>query len=172
MVCGPGKGSTMARVVLESLTAGMRLNKPVFNLNGVLLLRAGEVLTVKHLEIFKVWGVREADVVREDGGEPELTPEATASPEILAAAQREIARRFRGCGACGSAQKNCRPALRSSRLRSSPTAIAPTAIVLAATVPAAIVPAAIAAAASSWLRADLTWQARVLTFNVCRPSPR
>lgn len=85
----------MARVVLDSLTAGMRLNKPVFNLNGVLLLRAGEVLTAKHLEIFKVWGVREADVVREDGGEPELAPEVSASPEILAAAQREIARRFR-----------------------------------------------------------------------------
>ncbi len=85
----------MARVLLESLTAGMRLNKPVFNLNGVLLLRAGELLTAKHLEIFKVWGVREADVVREDGGEPDVTAEVTASPEILAAVEREIARRFR-----------------------------------------------------------------------------
>lgn len=89
------RGWRMARVLLESLTAGMKLNKPVFNLNGVLLLRAGELLTAKHLEIFKVWGVREADVVREDGGEPEVTAEVAASPEILAVVECEIARRFR-----------------------------------------------------------------------------
>jgi hypothetical protein len=85
----------MARVLLETLTAGMKLNKPVFNLNGVLLLRAGEVLTTKHLDIFKTWGVREADVVREDGSEPEVTAAVIASPEIVAAVEREIARRFR-----------------------------------------------------------------------------
>jgi hypothetical protein len=85
----------MARVSLETLTAGMKLNKPVFNMNGVLLLRAGEVLTTKHLDIFKTWGVREADVVREDGGEPEATAEASVSTEIRAAAEQEIARRFR-----------------------------------------------------------------------------
>jgi hypothetical protein len=85
----------MARVSLETLTAGMKLNKPVFNMNGVLLLRAGEVLTTKHLDIFKTWGVREADVVREDGAEPEATAEASVSTEIRAAAEQEIVRRFR-----------------------------------------------------------------------------
>ena len=85
----------MGRVLLEALTAGMKLNKPVFNLNGVLLLRAGEVLTAKHLEIFKTWGVREADVVREDGAEPVTTGDPTVSPEILATAEQEILRRFR-----------------------------------------------------------------------------
>ena len=89
----------MARVVLESLTAGLRLSKPVFNPNGVLLLRAGEVLTAKHLEIFRTWGIREADVVRQDGGEPETATAAAAPPEMLAVAEREIGRRFRRAGA-------------------------------------------------------------------------
>ena len=61
----------MARMQLEALTAGMKLCKPVRNLNGVLLLREGEILTAKHLEIFKTWGVREAEVVREDGTDPD-----------------------------------------------------------------------------------------------------
>jgi hypothetical protein len=67
----------------------------VVNLNGVLLLRAGEVLTPKHLDIFKTWGVREADVVRADGTEPDLTSEGGISPEAQSAAEREMTRRFR-----------------------------------------------------------------------------
>jgi hypothetical protein len=85
----------MARIQLESLTAGMKLVKPVVNLNGVLLLRAGEVLTPKHLDILKTWGVREADVVRADGTEPDLTSDGGVSPEAQSAAEREMAHRFR-----------------------------------------------------------------------------
>jgi len=85
----------MARMQLDTLTAGMKLVKPVVNLNGVLLLRAGEVLTAKHLEIFKTWGVREAEVVRADGTEPDAAAESSASPETQAAAEAEMARRFR-----------------------------------------------------------------------------
>lgn len=85
----------MARMALEKLTAGMRLDKPVLNLHGVLLLKAGESLTAKHLEIFKAWGVREADVVREDGGEPEAVPEAPVSAELMQAVQAIVTHRFR-----------------------------------------------------------------------------
>ncbi len=89
----------MARIALESLTAGLKLSKPVFNMNGVLLLRAGEILTAKHLEIFKTWGVREAEVIRADGSEPGAAAEVTVPPEVLAAAAEEIGRRFRRAGA-------------------------------------------------------------------------
>lgn len=91
----------MARVGIESLTAGLKLSKPVLNPNGVLLLRAGEILTAKHLEIFKTWGVREAEVVCEDGSEPGAATEVAAPPEILAAAEQEIGRRFRRAGVSG-----------------------------------------------------------------------
>jgi hypothetical protein len=80
---------------LEALTAGMKLCKPVRNLNGVLLLREGEILTTKHLDIFKTWGVREAEVVREDGTEPDGGGQAGPAPEVLAAVERQVARRFR-----------------------------------------------------------------------------
>jgi hypothetical protein len=85
----------MAHLLLEALTPGMKLSKPVSNANGVLLLREGEVLTAKHLEIFKTWGVREAEVVQADGTEPKSAEDAADSPEILAAVSQEMARRFR-----------------------------------------------------------------------------
>ncbi len=85
----------MARMALEKLTPGMRLDKPVFNLHGVLLLKAGGTLTAKHLEIFKAWGVREVDVVREDGGEPEETAAAPMPPEVVQAVADLAAQRFR-----------------------------------------------------------------------------
>jgi hypothetical protein len=85
----------MTRLSLEQLTPGLTLGKPVYNLNGVLLLRAGEVLTAKHLQIFKTWGVREVDVVGEEGSEGTVPADAPVPPEIAAAVEKEIARRFR-----------------------------------------------------------------------------
>jgi hypothetical protein len=85
----------MGRVSLEALTPGLRLNKPVFNLHGLLLLKGGEILSAKHLEMLKTWGIREADVVQENGEELQIAPEAQIPREIWAAAEAEAARRFR-----------------------------------------------------------------------------
>ena len=85
----------MARVALEKLTPGMRLDKPVSNMHGVLLLKTGEVLTAKHLEIFKTWGIREVDVVREDGAGPETARELDVPAEVMQTAQARAAHRFR-----------------------------------------------------------------------------
>ena len=85
----------MARVELEKLTAGMRLIKPVFNLHGVLLLKAGEVLTEKHLGIFKTCGIRAADVSRDNRCELEVHGETALPQEILEMVEAETARRFR-----------------------------------------------------------------------------
>jgi hypothetical protein len=93
----------MARMAIETLTPGLKLNKPVFNLNGILLLKAGEALTAKHLGIFKTWGVREVDVLQEDGAEPAVGAEPAGPPELLARARREVAHRFRRSGVEGNA---------------------------------------------------------------------
>ncbi len=85
----------MAREVLENLAPGMRLAKPVLNPHGVLLLKADETLTEKHLAIFKAWGIREVDVVREDDGEPEVIDQVILPPEILEAVRAETTQRFR-----------------------------------------------------------------------------
>jgi hypothetical protein len=73
----------------------MRLNRAVCNLNGVLLLKAGEILTEKHLGIFKKWGIREADVALADGSEPEEIAETALPQQTLEEVEAEMARRFR-----------------------------------------------------------------------------
>ena len=60
----------MARIGLDDLRAGLRLKTPVFNLHGALLLKAGEVLTAKHLGLLKTWGIRELDVQGRTGRSP------------------------------------------------------------------------------------------------------
>jgi len=84
----------MMRLSVDQLTPGLTLGKPVYNLNGVLLLCAGEVLSAKHLQIFKAWGIRDLDVVDEEGSET-VAPDAPVPPELAAAVEREITRRFR-----------------------------------------------------------------------------
>jgi len=84
------------RKPLAALEAGMQLQKPVLNPSGVLLLRAGETLTPKHLEIFQAWGIREAEVMGGTGGEAAAAAaEATLSPAVLARIEADAVRRFR-----------------------------------------------------------------------------
>ena len=85
----------MARMSLDSLAPGMKLSKPVLNLHGVLLLQSGEVLTPRHMTLFKTWGIREVDVVRQDGVEPEAEEGFIVPAEIVAAIEKELTRRFR-----------------------------------------------------------------------------
>ena len=85
----------MARMSLDSLAPGMKLSKPVLNPNGILLLQSSEVLTPKHMALFKTWGIREVDVVRQDGAEPEAEEGFIVPATILAAIEEEMKRRFR-----------------------------------------------------------------------------
>lgn len=92
----------MALMPLESLAPGMRLQTPLLNPNGVLLLKGGEVLTEKHLTIFKAWGVQEADVVLADGSAPVAPAGATIPPEVMASIQARLDVRFRRSGRAGN----------------------------------------------------------------------
>jgi hypothetical protein len=85
----------MARKALDSMAPGMKLSKPVLNLNGILLLQSGEVLTPKHMVLFKTWGIREVDVVQQDGAEPDAEEGSLVPAELVAAIEGELRRRFR-----------------------------------------------------------------------------
>ncbi len=88
----------MLRLRLPELTPGLTLGTPVYSVRGMLLLRAGEVLTAKHLQVFTNWGIQEVDVLTEedrllaDAGVPADVP---VPPEVAAAIERRMAHRFR-----------------------------------------------------------------------------
>jgi hypothetical protein len=77
----------------------MRLAKAVSNPQGVLLLREGETLTDRHLQVFHAWRILEVDVTLADGSEPAgvtaAPGEASAVCEIPPGIEEEITHRFR-----------------------------------------------------------------------------
>ncbi len=90
----------MLRLPLQDLSPGQTLGTPVYSVKGVLLLRAGEVLTAKHLAIFKSWGIDDVDVLTDEeclrASDKDSVPgEISAPPDIAAAIERRVAHRFR-----------------------------------------------------------------------------
>jgi len=78
----------MPKVKTEALRDGMVVATEVKNMDNMLLVAAGCVITEKHINIFSAWGISEVDVQACDGAEdagdilqqlpPEMLKELTA----------------------------------------------------------------------------------------------
>jgi hypothetical protein len=84
----------MGKINLEDIEPGMVLADDVKQVSGEILLAAGAVLTERHLQIFKKWGITEADV---EG----VTKEAAVArsleqldPELLKRVESQVATLF------------------------------------------------------------------------------
>ncbi|MBI3128926.1 MAG: hypothetical protein HYZ11_15075 [Candidatus Tectomicrobia bacterium] len=87
----------MGVINLENIEAGMVLAADAKARNGRVLLPAGNALTGKHLQIFKAWGVTEADiegVTRQDVAAA-AAAESQVEPRLLERAQAILQERFR-----------------------------------------------------------------------------
>jgi hypothetical protein len=84
----------VANINIDYLQPGMILNSDVKDINGRLLLGAEAELTEKHLYIFRVWGITEADIkgVTEEDVNDLVTEEV--DPVILKEAERELNKIF------------------------------------------------------------------------------
>ncbi|MGH2518262.1 MAG: hypothetical protein ACRDF8_00540, partial [Chloroflexota bacterium] len=70
-------------LILRELKQGMRLVRGVVSPQGALLARPGEELTEKHLRLFKMWGVADAEIMDTTPREAEasdLKPRTFDSP--------------------------------------------------------------------------------------------
>jgi hypothetical protein len=47
---------------LRQIQEGMELGEDILNFSGVILLKAGSVITKKHLNAFRMWGITEANI--------------------------------------------------------------------------------------------------------------
>ena len=77
----------MAIVQIDNLSAGMVLKSNVCDRSGRMLLPEGAELTEKHLQIFRAWGVVEAEVVGDSDGDGALPGVEEVDPEALAEAE-------------------------------------------------------------------------------------
>lgn len=85
----------MAIIIIDNLAPGMTLRSNVCDRSGRLLLPAGNVLTEKHLKIFRTWGISEVDIVGDDQGETVQVPSGDdIDPERLAEAETAIEQLF------------------------------------------------------------------------------
>ena len=84
----------MARINLEDISPGMVLGGDAKDRNGRILLGAGTVLTEKHLKIFKMWGVTDADIKGVDVEEVAALTASRFDPVLFKGAEEQIRDRF------------------------------------------------------------------------------
>ena len=76
----------MGLTQIDNLEVGMTLANDVHDRAGRLLLGAGVELSLKHLTIFRTWGVLEVDIVgAEDGGQNRHLPSEVTHEQLEAA---------------------------------------------------------------------------------------
>ena len=80
----------MGLLVIDELKPGMVLAAPVRNHQDQLLLDAGRKVLLKHIQVFKAWGIRRVDV-RPGAEDPAAGPPQADPP---AAPDESVRRRF------------------------------------------------------------------------------
>ncbi|MBM3882614.1 MAG: hypothetical protein FJ387_23315 [Verrucomicrobia bacterium] len=84
----------MPHIKAEQLQEGMVALGDVKNIDQMLLIPAGTVLTARHLNILRAWGVSEVEVVAGEGVPEPVDPMATLPPEVLAQLGEDLRARF------------------------------------------------------------------------------
>ncbi len=79
---------------IKDLKAGMILDQPIINKHGALLLDGGRELTDKHIEIFKTWGITEADIQGVDQEQLENEEMNTLPEHVLESIEHDLKNYF------------------------------------------------------------------------------
>jgi len=85
----------MGTINLGDIQTGMILDKDVIDRSGRILLGAGQEITDKHLRIFKMWGVTEAEIQNVKKEEVSAQAASRLDPAMLRDAQVQMLDRFR-----------------------------------------------------------------------------
>ena len=88
----------MGLINIADIRPGMVLAGDVKDRNSRVLLTAGNELTDKHIKIFKMWGVTEADIQGVAHEDVEAQGAAALDPEILRKADLETQELFMHAG--------------------------------------------------------------------------
>ena len=81
---------------IDKLEPGMEVAADVVNLNGVLMIGQGAVLTERHLRILKAWGIDSIPIAGQELTAQELPPsQPQFTPAILRRAETQVNHRFR-----------------------------------------------------------------------------
>lgn len=84
----------MGIINLEDIQEGMILENDIKDRNGRILLAGGSKISEKHLRVFKMWGVTEADIRGVEKEELTANVVAHMDPVLLQEAESRIRERF------------------------------------------------------------------------------
>lgn len=82
-------------VPMDKLRAGMEVAADVNNLNGVLMVARGTVLTERHLRILKMWGIESIEIAGGEDGPPPDRTESEYPTELLRVAESRVDQRLK-----------------------------------------------------------------------------
>jgi hypothetical protein len=86
----------MPKVKLDKLKEGMVVAVDVRNMDDMLLIPSGGVLSGRSIQILQTWGVSEVDVESSEEAEAEADPLARLAPAVVAQITSELRDRFWG----------------------------------------------------------------------------
>lgn len=85
----------MGSISLQNLKPGMVLAADIVENHGQVLLTAGSTITEKHIDIFRTWGIPEANITNVDEEEIARSETLELDPELLKAAQQRADELFK-----------------------------------------------------------------------------
>jgi hypothetical protein len=85
----------MGLIHIDDIIPGMKLAGDVKDQTGRVLLTAGHEVTERHVRIFRMWGVIEADIEGIDRDEISASSAAHVDPEMLEDVRNRANARFR-----------------------------------------------------------------------------
>jgi hypothetical protein len=77
----------MPRIKMDSVIEGMTVAADVKNMDDMLLIPEGCVLTARHINILRTWGISE---IQTEGEDQDSTTLVTIAPEVLQKLEKEL----------------------------------------------------------------------------------
>jgi hypothetical protein len=84
----------MGLIPLDQLSAGMTLAADVKDRSGRIILSGGNIITEKHLKIFRMWGITQADVRQSESVQDSPEQPTETDPELLQEAEYRMGELF------------------------------------------------------------------------------
>lgn len=84
------EGQVMGILNINDIKEGMELAEDIVNLNGMVVLKAGSIITERYIQALMAWGIAEANIrgVEKEGlGEPSLE---AVDPEVIARIDKDL----------------------------------------------------------------------------------
>jgi hypothetical protein len=94
LLIATNKDPKMGIINLEDIQVGMVLAGDIKERSGRVLLAGGSDITEKHLKVFKMWGITEADIKDVDKEEIAANIVSQLDPSLFQNAQSRVRERF------------------------------------------------------------------------------